>query len=140
MKNEITVRNALQALEQESRRSFLRTGFSKVAGAAGLVAAFDRFGPQLFGADVDEAESRDAVETRIPYLVYSALGNIIIPVDEDPGWATFEPGISLYGLDVFVRQVLLGGSYPAFAGYLSCLSGWFHLLQRRGRRFADGRI
>ena len=104
------VRITLEALEQQiSRRSFVR-GMVK---GVGLAAAFDRFGPSLFAQQQDDP--------RLPYTVYSAVGDIIIPVDEDPGWATFEPGITNFGVDVFVRQILLGGIYPAFLGFLSSL-------------------
>lgn len=113
--NGATMRSALEALEHEmSRRHF----FHKIAGATGLVATLDRFGPKLFGAE----SAKEAAETRIPYLVYSAIGNVVIPVDEDPGWATFEPGITNFGLDVFVREILLGGSFLAFSGYLGTLN------------------
>ena len=104
------IRSTLDALEQQiTRRSFV-AGMVK---GVGLAAAFDRFGPSLF--------AQSSNDPRLPYTVYSAIGNVIIPVDEDPGWATFEPGITNFGVDVFVRQVLLGGIYPAFLGFLNSL-------------------
>lgn len=103
------IREALSELDTKfSRRALFHTLFK----GAGLAAAFDRFGPNLFAAP----------ETRLPYLVYSALGNIIIPVDQDPGWATFEPDITNFGVDVYVRNVLLGGNFLAFSGFLSTLA------------------
>jgi hypothetical protein len=103
------IRTALGALEKEaSRRAFLHN----LVKGAGLVAAYDRFGTELF-ADAPRP---------LPYQVYSAIGNVIIPVDQDPGWATFEPGITNFGVDVFVRQLLLGGSFLAFEGFLATLS------------------
>ncbi len=115
MSKEATIRASLVEIEREvSRRAF----FSTFVKATGLSVAFDRFGPKLFGADGE----KDATETRLPYLVYSALGKLVIPVDEDPGWATFEPGITTYGVDVFVRQVLLGGNFLAFLGFLNSLA------------------
>jgi hypothetical protein len=105
------IRSTLAALEQQvSRRSFV---LGMVKGA-GLVAAFDRFGPSLF--------AQNQSDPRLPYTIYSAIGDIIIPVDDDPGWATFEPGITNFGVDVFVRQVLLGGIFPAFLGFLNALN------------------
>jgi hypothetical protein len=103
-------RTTLEALEQQiTRRSFVK-GMVK---GAGLAAAFDRFGHSLF--------AQDQGDPRLPYHVFAAMGNVIIPVDEDPGWATFEPGITNFGVDVFVRQILLGGIFPAFLGFLNSL-------------------
>lgn len=108
------MRESLNELESYiSRRGFVRNA---VKGAAGLALAFDRLGPRLFGADAEKK-----AETRIPYLVYSAIGNVVIPVDDDPGWSTFEPGITEYGMDVFVKQVLLGGNPLAFGGFLGTM-------------------
>ena len=104
------IRTTLDALEQQiSRRSFVK-GMVK---GAGLVAAFDRFGTKLF--------AQQQSDPRLPYKVFSAIGDVVIPVDDDPGWITFEPGITNFGVDVFVRQILLGGIYPAFLGYLNAL-------------------
>ena len=102
-------RSSLVEVERVSRRSF----FSSLLKGVGIAAAFDRFGSDLFGQQTDP---------RLPYKVYSALGNLVIPVDQDPGWATFEPGITDFGVDVFVRQVLLGGNFLAFLGFLNSLS------------------
>jgi hypothetical protein len=122
------IRSTLEALEQQiSRRSFV---LGMVKGA-GLAAVFDRFGPSLFAQNPDDP--------RLPYSVYSAIGDIIIPVDEDPGWATFEPGITNFGVDVFVRQVLLGGIFPAFLGFLSALNALNEVpvVATYGPRFLD---
>lgn len=103
------IREALSELDAKfSRRALFHT-FMK---GAGLVAALDHYGPSLFAA----------AETRIPYLVYAAIGDIVIPVDEDPGWATFEPAITPYGVDVYVRNVLLGGNFLAFQGFLATMT------------------
>jgi hypothetical protein len=105
------IRSTLEALEQQiSRRSFVK-GMVK---GVGLVAAFDRFGPSLF--------AQGQGDPRLPYNVFSAIGNVVVPVDEDAGWATFEPGITNFGVNVFVRQILLGGIFPAFLGFLSSLA------------------
>ena len=103
------LRESLVAAETEfSRRGVLKTLIKGV----GIVAAYDNFGPKLFAAE----------ETRLPYIVYSGLGQVVIPVDQDPGWATFEPGITNYGVDVFVRNVLLGGNFLAFLGFINSLA------------------
>ena len=108
------MRQSLDELESFiSRRGFVR---KMVKGAAGLALAFDRLGPAAFGAD-----GQKKAETRLPYLVYSAIGRVVIPVDEDPGWQTFEPDITDYGMDVFVKQVLLGGNPLAFGGFLGTM-------------------
>jgi len=109
------IRDGLHELDTKfSRRAFFHT-FMK---GAGLVAAYDQYGPKLFGADF----FLDNENATLPYRVYSAIGNIVIPVDDDPGWATFEPDITNFGVDVFVRQILLGGNYLAFVGFLSTMA------------------
>jgi hypothetical protein len=125
MSGEYSIRESLVEMETVSRRSF----FSGLLKGAGVAVAFDRFGPELF------AQS----DPRLPYRVYSALGNIIIPVDDDPGWKTFEPGITNFGVDVFVRQVLLGGIYLAFLGFLNSLAAINEVPVRTtyGPRFLD---
>ena len=107
----VSVRSGLEELEKQITR---RSLFHGVIKGAGIAAVLDRFGPRLLG--------QDATDPRLPYKVFSALGQLTIPVDEDPGWATFEPGITNFGVDVFVRQVLLGGNFLAFLGYLSAMS------------------
>lgn len=104
------IREALGEVDSKfTRRALFHTFFK----GAGLVAAYDLYGPKLFA---------DPPETRTPYLVYSAIGDIVIPTDEDPGWATFEPDITPYGVDVYVRNVLLGGNFLAFEGFLSTMT------------------
>jgi len=60
-------------------------------------------------------------------------------VDEDPGWATFEPGITNFGVNVFVRQILLGGIFPAFLGFLNALAAMNEapVIASYGPRFLD---
>jgi len=103
------IRQALAELDSKFSRRAL---FHNLFKGAGLVAALDQYGPRLFAA----------AETRIPYLVYSAIGDIVIPVDDDPGWATFEPDITTFGVDVYVRNVLLGGNFLAFLGFLGTMT------------------
>src|ERR1700704_2789483 len=104
------LRESLIECENEfSRRGFLRT----LVRGAGIVAAYDNFRPKLFA---------DNSSLGLPYQVFGALGRLVIPVDQDPGWETFEPGITTFGVDVFIRNVLLNGNYIAFLGFLSCLN------------------
>jgi hypothetical protein len=101
------MREAIELLQKEmSRRSF----FKRSAQVAGIGVFWDQFGDRLFG------QSKAA--TTDPKAVYSAIGNIVIPVDSDPGWATFEPGISDYGLNVFLKQAILAGNDLVFQGLL----------------------
>src|SRR4051795_7084691 len=93
------IRESLVECESEfSRRGFLRT----LVRGAGIAAAFDNFGPGLFA---------DNSSLSLPYQVFGSLGRLVIPVDQDPGWESFEPGITTFGVDVFVRNVLLNGNY-----------------------------
>ncbi len=98
-------REVLLELHQKllSRRAF----FTRSVQAAGLGLFWDKFGDQLFGQTNSSTD---------PYAVFSAIGNIVIPVDDDPGYATFEPGITQYAMNVIVQQVLLGGNPLLFQG------------------------
>jgi hypothetical protein len=101
-------RKSIELLGQElSRRSF----FKRTIQAASIGLFWDRFGERLYG----QTSATD------PKDVVSAIGNIVVPVDQDPGWATFEPGITDYALNVFAKQVLLGGNDPVFQGLLGTL-------------------
>ncbi|HEY3132563.1 MAG TPA: hypothetical protein VGL91_24150 [Acidobacteriota bacterium] len=102
-------RNLRQAVEQLEKRLSRRTFLTTTIIGTGAAAVLDRFGERLFAATPD------------PFAVYSAIGNIIIPVDQDPGWKTFEPGISQFGLGVFVKQHLFTGDELAFQGTLGAL-------------------
>lgn len=105
------LRDALAELDKVvSRRVF----FDRIFKAGALVAALDVIGPEAFGA-------LTAADKATALAVYSACCKLVIPVDQDPGWATFEPGISEYGLNVFVGRVALGGSPQAFDGFLGAL-------------------
>ncbi|MBI3895862.1 MAG: hypothetical protein HY313_08000 [Acidobacteria bacterium] len=100
------MREAIEHLERElSRRAFLK----KAATGAGIAFFWERFGMKFASAQSSTTD---------PKAVFSAIGNIVIPVDEDPGWATFEPEISQYALDVMVKQVFLRGNELAFQGVL----------------------
>jgi hypothetical protein len=98
----------LLELEREvSRRGFL-------AGAL-RAAGFTALGP--IAGKLLAADNKRGAEERLPYDVLSGIGSIVIPVDEDPGWATFEPDITNYGLDVFIGQVFLNGNGIAIGGF-----------------------
>lgn len=104
------VRESFVALEQAvSRRSF----FGHLLKGAGVVAAYDRFGGKLFGITPTESASNYQQALQI----FGAFGRLVIPVDQDPGWATFEPGITEYGLNVYIRQVFNLGNNLAFDGF-----------------------
>src|SRR5260221_7516746 len=103
-------RLALAAMEKTlSRRAMLMN----IGKGLGVVAAYDRFGPSLFGAtpQTDRQNYLQALQ------IFGAYGRLVIPVDQDPGWATFEPEITVYGLDVFIRQVFNLGHDLAFNGF-----------------------
>ena len=101
-------RQSIELLHKElSRRSF----FQRTIKAAGIALFWDNFGDKLFGQ----------TSTTNPLDVISAIGNVVVPVDQDPGWATFDPGISDYALNVFAKQVLLGGNELVFQGLLGTL-------------------
>jgi hypothetical protein len=107
-------RKALAEMERVfSRRAF----FIKIVKGAGAVAAFDRFGPKLFGS----TPADDAANFAQALKIFSAYGQMVIPVDDVPGWATFEPGITMYGLDVYIRQVFSLGNNLAFNGLLQAI-------------------
>jgi hypothetical protein len=100
---------ALRELEREvSRRGFLQG----VIGGTGLALSLGPAVEAALGADRDRK-----AEDRLHYDVFGALGRIVIPVDQDPGWETFEPDITNYGLDVFVGQVFLNGNSLAIGGF-----------------------
>jgi hypothetical protein len=97
----------MAAVEHLSRRGF----FKRTVKAAGIGLFCDKYGPQVFA----QAASID------PKTIMSAMGNIVIPIDDDPGFATFEPGISDYALNVMTKQVLLGGNEILFQGILGTM-------------------
>ena len=104
----------LLILEREvSRRGFLGGLMRGTAMAASLGA----IAPRLWGLHRPTDQER-----KLAASVYSALGNLTIPVDDDPGWSDFEPGIGEYGLTVFLRQILLNGDPDAFDAYIETLN------------------
>src|SRR6516162_381254 len=100
-----------------SRRSFFSSVFKGIAIGAGTVAAVDRFGVQLFGQAQDTTQ-----QFNTGLQIVSAFGQMVIPVDQDSGWATFEPDITTYTLDVFIRQVFNLGVDLAFNGFLQAIN------------------
>jgi hypothetical protein len=113
-----------------SRRAFL----SGLVRLTGITAAL---GPlaKLAGA----ADGVRRAEDRLPYDVLGGVGRIVIPVDQDPGWQTFEPEITDYALDVFIGQVFLNGNNLAIDGFKSGLE-LFHSIPvtvQYGRPFLE---
>jgi len=107
----------VEAEKALTRRAF----FLKIIKGAGLAAAYDTFGARLFGAD-SEAQANLSLPDAIP--IVSAFGRLVVPVDEDPGWATFDPGITEYALDVFIREVFTLGNDLVFNGLLQSIIGF----------------
>ena len=113
-------RKALPEMERVfSRRAF----FLKIAKGAGAVAAYDRFGPKLFG----ETAADDVANFNASLKILSAYGQLVIPVDDVPGWATFEPGITMYTLDTYIRQVFSIGNNVAFNGLTQAIVAFNNL-------------
>lgn len=106
-------RQGLLEMERElSRRRF----FGLISKGLAVGAALDRIKDPLEAAiRTPRPDAAHALK------VYSAIGNLTIPVDQDPGWATFEPGISNYGMNTFVYQILLANNQIAFDAYQGCL-------------------
>lgn len=100
----------IELKKEASRRAFL-VGAMR---SAGLVAGVAGFGPVV--EKLAAATTRGA-DSRLPYEVFAQIGRTVIPVDNDPGWETFEPDITNFGLDVFVGQVFLNGSALGFGGF-----------------------
>ena len=102
---------SLLELEKEvSRRGFLTGAMRSVGGMAALVPFLEKIA------------SAQAVDDRQPYNVLGAIGRIVIPEDEDPGWRTFEPAITNYALDIFIGQVFLNGNSLAIGGFKNGLT------------------
>lgn len=101
----------------EMEREFSRRGFfGLLAKGLTMAAAIEKLGPRLDGAlRTKRPDSAHALK------VYSAIGNRTIPVDQDPGWATFDPGISEYGFSHFVYRVFLANNNIAFDAYQDTL-------------------
>jgi hypothetical protein len=99
----VTRESILELHADLSRRGFFR----RTVKAAGIALFWDRFGNKMFG---------QSPSTTDPQAVLSGLGNVIVPVDSDPGWASWEPGITKYAWQSFVPQVLLGGNPLLYSG------------------------
>ena len=113
-------REAFLAMERVlSRRSFFGTVLKGIAIGSGTIAALDRFGPRLFGQAQNVTQQYNT-----GLQIVSAFGQMVIPVDQDSGWATFEPDITTYTLDVFIRQVFNLGVDLAFNGFLQAINSF----------------
>jgi hypothetical protein len=125
-------RKALPEMERVlSRRAF----FMKVGKGAGCLGAYERFGPRLFGT----TPQTDAANYQQALRIVSAYGRMVIPVDQDPGWATFEPDITVYALDTYIRQVFNLGRDLAFNGFTQAVVAFNELppVIRWGPRFLE---
>ena len=99
----------LELKKEVSRRGFLVGALRSAGLAAGI-----GFSPAVEKLAAATSRSADA---KLPYDVFAQIGRTVIPVDNDPGWETFEPDITNFGLDVFVGQVFLNGSSLGFGGF-----------------------
>ena len=104
----------LEAEKTLSRRAFFVHLAGRVGGAA---AAYDLMGPRLFGEGPRTASDNFNDSLKI----FSSFGRLVIPVDQDPGWATFEPDITRYALDSYIRNVFALGKDLAFDGLLQAI-------------------
>jgi hypothetical protein len=128
----MNIRESLVEMERVlSRRAF----FLKIVKGAGVAAAYDRFGPRLFG----DTQRSEAATLEDAFQIFGALGRLVIPVDDDPGWATFEPDITRYALDTYVRQVFALGNDLAFGGLTQAIIGFNEIPPQvdYGRKFLD---
>lgn len=93
----------------------------------------------LFAAVSHTGLSALAQSEDVPTKVVGAIGRIVIPVDEDPGWATFEPDINDYALNVFIKQAFLSGNQQAFDAFVGLLRSLNEtpVQIRYGRRFLE---
>ena len=125
-------RLALPEMERTLSRRALLLNIGK---GMGVMAAYDRFGSRLFGATTptDEQNYRAGLQ------IFGAFGRMVIPVDEDPGWATYEPDITVYGLNVYIRQVFSLGRDLSFNGYMQAVVALNEIppLINYGRKFLD---
>jgi len=101
----------LAAHKDLSRRGF----FTRTVKAAGIALFWEKYGDRLFGQTVSKTD---------PAAVIAAMGNIIIPIDDDPGYASFEPGITKYTMGSFIPQVMLGGDPFLLSGINSVIQAF----------------
>jgi hypothetical protein len=114
-----------------SRRAF----FVKIAKGAGAAAVYDRFGPKIFGEEKRTPQANYEESLKI----FSAFGRLVVPVDQDPGWETFEPEITVYGLDTYIRQVFALGNNLAFDGLTQAIVAFNEIPPtiKYGRKFLE---
>jgi hypothetical protein len=114
----IDPRIAIPAMEKAlSRRAFFGKVLKGVAVGTGALAMLDRY-PQLL------AQSTVNYTTlfNTGLQIVSAFGEMIVPTDQDSGWSTFDPGITLYTLDVYIRQVFNLGFSTPYDGFLQAIN------------------
>jgi hypothetical protein len=104
----------LLVLEREvSRRAFLNT----LIRTGGIAAALPTLQKHLWAIN---HPTPDQVKSAL--AVVSAIGNLVVPEDQDPGWLTFDPGITRYTYDVFLRQIFLNGNGDAADAFVEALN------------------
>jgi hypothetical protein len=96
----VTRESMLELHSHMSRRGL----FKRTVQAAGIALFWDKFVSQA------SAQTSAATTATDPIAVLSAMGNVIVPIDQDPGWASWDPAITKYAWNSFVPQVLLGGN------------------------------
>ena len=119
--------NPRDAFVEMERVLTRRALFGKLAKGAGAVAVWDTFGDKIYGQTVNPALISQAKLLPQALPIMSAFGQLVIPVDDVAGWATFEPGITNYALDVYIRQIYNLGNDLSFNGYLSAVLGFNNL-------------
>jgi hypothetical protein len=116
-----------EALAEMERVLTRRALFGRLAKGVGAAAAWDLFGNKIFGQTVNPALITQAQLYPQALPIVNAFGEMVIPVDDVPGWATYEPGITTYTLDVFIRQVFNLGNNLSYNGYLTAVLGFNNL-------------
>ena len=113
----IDPRIAIPAMEKAlSRRAFFSRTLKGIAVGAGAVAVLDRY-PQLLAQTTSETQLFNT-----GLQIVSAWGDMIVPTDQDSGWSTFDPAITLFTLDVYIRQVFNLGVDIAYNGFLQAIN------------------
>jgi hypothetical protein len=96
-----------------SRRMF----FGNLVKATSIAASLPLIAPKLWAIDVPTPAQRQQA-----YDIMGAIGRVVIPEDQDPGWATFEPGITQYAFDIYMTQIFLVGDQDALNGIIQAFN------------------
>jgi len=121
--------NPREALVEMERVLTRRALFGRMAKGVGAVAAWDLFGDRMFGQTVNPALITQAQLYPQALPIVAAFGQMVVPVDDVPGWATFDRNLALstYTLDVYIRQVFNLGNNLSYNGYLTAVLGFNNL-------------